>query len=117
MLPENKNILQLLDQIAKENLLKDLILQINKDAQMVGIDFDLKANSSPINIVSGLKKLLYHLIKNNFSDYVNFLYRIDVSENQLVAFQGMELELLVEKATFLILRKEWQKVCFRRKIQ
>ena len=113
MLFENKNVLQIIDQMEKENLLKDLVFQINKDAQLVGIDFDLDQNSSPKNIVIDLKNLLFKLISTNFSSYINFLYRIDVSEKQIRSLQGLELEKLSEKAAILILRKEWQKVWFR----
>lgn len=117
MLPDNKNVLKLLDQIQKEDLLKRLIQQINKDAQLVGIDLDLNENSSPENLVLNLKILLMDLINNKFSDYVNFLYRIDVSEKQMLELQGLELNILTEKVAILILRKEWQKVWFKSKNQ
>jgi hypothetical protein len=117
MLPEHRNIKQLINQIEKEDLLKNLILQINKDAQLVGIDFNLDECSSPKNIVLELKNLLYNLIKNSFSDYINLLYRIDVSEKQIAEFQYFELEIVVEKSVDLILRKEWQKVWFKSKNQ
>ena len=115
MLPDNKNALKLLDQIQKEELLKHLIKQINKDAHLVGIDFDLNENSTPQNLVLNLKILLMDLINNKFSDYVNFLYRIDIPENQIIELQDLELNLLTEKVTILILRKEWQKVWFKSK--
>ncbi len=117
MLPEHQNITQLFDQIEKEDLLKNLIFQINKDAQLVGIDFDLDECSSPKNVVLELKNLIYNLIKNSFSDYINLLYRVDISEKQIAELQGLELETLIEKSAILILKKEWQKVWFKSKNQ
>ncbi len=38
MLYKNKTILQLIDQVEKEDLLKKLVQQINKDASLVGVD-------------------------------------------------------------------------------
>lgn len=115
MLIENKNILQLFDKIEKENLLQELILQINKDIRMVGIDFELIENSNPKDVVLNLKNLLHKLINNNFSDFINLLYRIDVSEKQIAQLQVSDTALFVEKSAILMLKKEWQKVWFRSK--
>ncbi|MCK4561335.1 MAG: hypothetical protein KAT78_00350 [Flavobacteriaceae bacterium] len=117
MLPENNNIIQLIDQVQKENLLLKLVQQINKDVNLVGLNFYLSENSTPQNIILNLQKLLIDLISNNFSDYVNLLYRIDISEKEIVKIQDLEVNALTEKAAILILRKEWQKVWFKRKYQ
>ena len=117
MLPKNNNILQLIDQVQKKNLLIKLVQQINKDANLVGLDFYLSENSTPQNILCNLQKLLINLINNNFSDYVNLLYRIDISEKEIVKLQGLEANVLTEKVAILILRKEWQKVWFKSKYQ
>lgn len=113
MLPENKDVLILLEQIQKEDLLKKLIQQINRDAGLVGIEFNLLETSTAQNLVYDVQKLLLDLIKNDFSAYVNFLYRIDVSEKKLIELQDLEINDLSKKVTFLILRKEWEKVWFR----
>ena len=113
MLPENKDVLILLDQIQKEDLLKKLIQQINKDAGLVGIEFNLLESSTAQNLVVDLQNLLLDLIKNDFSSYVNFLYRIDISEKKLIELQDLEINNLSKKVTLLILQKEWQKVWFR----
>ncbi len=113
MLPENKDVLILLDQIQKEDMVKKLIQQINKDAGLVGIEFNLLGTSTAQNLIYDLQKLLLDLIKNDFSSYVNFLYRIDVSEKQIIELQDLEINDLSKKVTILILQKEWQKVWFR----
>lgn len=117
MLSKKDNIIQLIDQVQKENLLIKLVQQINKDANLVGLDFYLSENSTPQNIIFNLQKLLIDLINKNFSDYVNLLYRIDISEKEIVKLQGLEIIVLTEKVAILILRKEWQKVWFKSKYQ
>jgi hypothetical protein len=117
MLSKNKDVLLLIDQIQKEKLLKNLIRQINKDAGLVGIEFDILENSTAQNVVTGLQNLLVDLIRNNFSAYSNFLYRIDVSEDQILELQDLEINILSEKVTILILQKECQKVYFKNRNQ
>ncbi len=117
MRPKNNNILQLIGQIQKENLLIKLVQQINKDANLVGLDFYLSENSTPQNILFNLQKLLIDLINNNFSDYINLLYRVDIPEKEIIKLQGLEVNVLTEKVAILILRKEWQKVWLKSKHQ
>jgi len=117
MLSKKDNILQLMDQVQKENLLIKLVQQINKDANLIGLDFYLSEKSTPQNIVLNLQKLIVDLINNNFSNYVNFLYRINIPEEEMLKLQGLKIEVLSEKVAILILRKEWQKVWFKSRIQ
>ena len=117
MLLQNKNALQLLNQIQKDDLLEKLIQQINKDVQLVGIDFNLDENSTPQNIVNKLQALLIDLINYNFTAYVNLLYRINIPENQVVELQGLDMATLSKSVTIIILKKEWQKVWFKNKNQ
>jgi len=94
-------------------LLKKLILQIRKDAQMSGLEFELNENSSVEVLVDFLNKYIAELIQKDFTSYVNFLYRIDVSEKEIIKINETSLETLVSRISELILRKEWQKVWFR----
>ena len=111
------DINHLLQDIQKEELLEKLIVQINKDMAMSGIEFDLKEQSSPKEIISGLQGLIHDLIKFDFNTYLNLLYRIDVSEKQIRELQETDLSNLSCQVTFVILRKEWQKVWFKSKSQ
>ncbi len=114
---KNKETAILLDQIQRENLLIKLIKQINKDASLSGIDFYLNENSTVQNIVNNLNDLITDLIKNDYNGCINFLYRIDVSEPDLVRIKELELNDLSKNITFLILKKEWQKVYFKNRIR
>mgnify|MGYP003608609202 FL=1 len=50
-----------------------------------------------------------------FAEYLNLLYIIDVSEEQIKKLDGSDVFKLSEDVTFLILKREWQKVWFRNK--
>ena len=55
----------------------------------------------------------YHLIQTKFSDYINLLYIVDVSEQKVKTLDGSDLLKLSEEVTFLILQREWQKVWYK----
>ncbi len=114
MLPQEFSI-EYLQEAENKEFLKKLILQIRKDAQMVGVDFELNEESSPIGLVNYLQYFLSNLVRNDFAAYVNFLYRVDISEKQLMNLQDLEISILVNNIAILLLKKEWQKVWFRSK--
>ncbi len=116
MLPQDFSI-EYLQESENKELLKKLILQIQKDADLVGVEFELNEESSSIELVNYLQYFLSNLIQNNFSTYANLLYRIDISEKQLIKLQDMEISILVKNIAILLLKKEWQKVWFKSRIQ
>ena len=48
-------------------------------------------------------------------EYLNLLYIVDVSEKQVKALDGNDTLKLAEDVSFLILRREWQKVWYKSK--
>ena len=62
-----------------------------------------------------IQEKVYKLIQNKFAEYLNLLYIIDVSENEIKKLDGSDISELSEQVTFLILKREWQKVWFRNK--
>lgn len=68
---------------------------------------------------TSLKLLLhdevYRLIQHKFMDYLNLLYIVDVSEEKIKQLDGNDTIELAENVTFLILKREWQKVYYRKK--
>ena len=114
MLPQKFSI-EYLQEVENKELLKKLILQIQKDAHLVGVEFELNKESSSLELVNYLQNFLSDLIQNDFTTYVNLLYRVDVPEKQILILQDMEISILVKKIAILLLKKEWQKVWFRSK--
>lgn len=97
----------------KFNLYKKLIVQLNKDLQYANIDLVFFEETTPKQLKSKLHETVYKLIQEKFSDYLNLLYIIDVSEQKVRALEGHDALQLSEEVTFLILLREWQKVWFK----
>ncbi len=97
------------------NLYKKLILQLNKDLLYANIDLEFDEETLPSSLKLVLQETVYHLIQNKFSDYLNLLYQVDVSEKKIKQLDTDDLQNLSEEVTFLILQREWQKVWYRAK--
>jgi len=117
MLLNIQDSLQLVTEIRQKELLVNLILQLNKDFSMVGLELDLSKESAPEIVVNYLEAYLLELIKKDFNTLVNLLYRIDISEKLVKEIKEVEIEIISKKIAILILRKEWQKVWFKSTIQ
>ena len=117
MLNEREDSITLLKQIESKDLIIPLIRQINKDANLSGLDLDLAENLRPKQIVDQLYQIFQKLVTNNFDGLLNFLYRVDLSESVLKSIQQRMPEKITEHLTVLVLKREWQKVYFRNKIR
>ncbi|WP_394747416.1 hypothetical protein [Spongiimicrobium salis] len=97
------------------NLYKEVVEQLTKDFNAVNIAVDFSEVEKPEKLVERLHEKVYVLLLEKFDDYLNVLYRIDVPEK---AFKSISLTDVVEvakEASFLILKREFQKVQFRNK--
>ena len=97
------------------DLYKKLILQLNKDLLLANIDLEFDEDTLPTSLKLVLQETVYHLIQNKFSDYLNLLYQVDVSELKIRSLDGEDILQLSEDVTFLILQREWQKVWYKAK--
>lgn len=105
----------LLSEAEKENLYLKLIEQINKDFNLANESIDFPLSTSPSELKIQLHEKIFRLIQYKFAEYLNLLYIIDVSENEIKKLDGSDLVNLSEDVAFLILKREWQKVWFRNK--
>lgn len=112
--PQNTDLL--LSQAQKEALYVKLIEQINKDFTFANESVDFPVTISPIDLKVTLHDKIYRLIQYKFAEYLNLLYIIDVPEDQVKKLDGSDLVELTEQVTFLVLKREWQKVWFRNKL-
>lgn len=111
--PQNTDLL--LSEAQKEELYIKLIEQLNKDFNFANESLDLPITTSPIDLKIQLHEKIYYLIQYKFAEYLNLLYIVDVPENEVKSLDGSDLVELAEQVTFLILKREWQKVWFRNK--
>ena len=95
------------------SLYKKLVAQLNKDLLFANVDLEFDEDTLPTSLKLVLQETVYHLIQHKFSDYLNLLYQIDVSEKKIRSLNGEDLVKLSEDVTFLILQREWQKVWYK----
>lgn len=103
----------LIDEANQLNLYKKLINQLNKDFLLANIDLDFHEDILPTSLKLLLHDMVYKLIQEKFTVYLNLLYIIDVPEKQVKALNGDDTLKLAEEVSFLILKREWQKVWFK----
>ncbi|MCD0464172.1 hypothetical protein D0817_10185 [Flavobacterium cupreum] len=108
-----KNADSLLVEAQSEALYLKLIEQINKDFNLANEGIDFPLSISPEEIKIQLHEKIYRMIQYKFAEYLNLLYIIDVSESEIKKLDGSDLVVLAEQVSFLILKREWQKVWFR----
>ncbi len=97
------------------SLYQKLVFQLNKDFLLANINLDFHEDVLPSSLKLLLHETIYKLIQEKFTDYLNLLYIIDVSEKEVKMLNGEDILKLSEDISFLILKREWQKVWFRNK--
>lgn len=113
MKPEFINSAELVAFSSKEKLYNLLLEQLEKDFIYAGVDLKIRKNCSPTKLVETLQNEIRKLILNDFTGYLNLLYRIDVSEVEIKKTDGSNIDVLSKQVCFLILKREWQKVWIR----
>lgn len=105
----------LLSEAEGESLYLNLVVQINKDFNLANEGIDFPMSVSPEELKIQLHEKIYRLIQYKFAEYLNLLYIIDVAEEEVKKLDGSDLIALAEQVSFLILKREWQKVWFKNK--
>ncbi|MBL7473880.1 hypothetical protein IS446_13800 [Robertkochia sp. 1368] len=108
-----ETIQELLSVASAENLYPKLIAQLNKDLAYANHEHSFPSTIAPEELKRELHEVVYHLVNDRFADYLNLLYIIDVSEAQVRKLDGSDLVKLAAQVSFLILKREWQKVWYK----
>jgi hypothetical protein len=109
------NFEELISESEALNLYQKLIIQLNKDLLYANIDLEFDEETLPTSLKLVLQEMVFQLIQNKFSDYLNLLYQVDVSELKIRSLDGEDTAKFSEDVTFLILQREWQKVWWKNK--
>ncbi|WP_283636421.1 hypothetical protein [Aquaticitalea lipolytica] len=107
---------ELVEEANQLNLYKKLVAQLNKDLLFANINLEFDEEVLPSSLKLILHETVYKLIQEKFNDYLNLLYIVDVSEEKIKQLDGSDAIQLSEQVTFLILKREWQKVWFKNKL-
>lgn len=108
------NTVDLFNKLEAEDLYLKLIQQLNKDFQMSNLDISFDNTLEPLILYKTLSQVLFELINNKYDDYLNLLYRIDISEKELLKVRSENLEDSISQVAFLILKRESQKVWLKK---
>jgi len=109
-------ISELLIKAIKEDLYVKIIQQLNKDFLLANVSYRFSESLNPMDLKNSLSTILSKMIIDSYDSYLNFIYRVDISEKDLAKIGGKSLELIIEDITYLILKREYQKVWFRNTI-
>lgn len=115
MLANYSNSLELLEAVQREQLYKKLIQQIKKDFDLANIAIEVPLEITPTALKSVIHEKLYVLLVERFDQYLNLLYVIDISEREVKNIQAMDAVDVTAEVTFLLLKREWQKVWYKAK--
>lgn len=101
-------------QLSTDNLLIDkLQQQIEKDFILANVPLDMPLKFEPQSFVATILEKVYYLMMEHFTDYLNLLYIIDVPEKEFKHIKITDTVEVANQVTFLILKREYQKVWFR----
>ncbi len=103
----------LIEEANQIGLYKKLVQQLNKDFLLANIDLDFNEDILPSSLKLMLHEIIFELIQEKFTVYLNLLYIIDVHEAKVKQLDSSDIVLLSEHVSFLILLREWQKVWYR----
>ncbi len=106
---------ELFDKAESEALYEKLVGQIQKDFLLANIDLSIENDITPKLLKRLVHEKVYRLIQEKFAEYLNLLYIIDIPEDKIKQLNGSDVVELSEQVTFLILKREFQKVWYKNK--
>ncbi|RIV73725.1 hypothetical protein [Flagellimonas aequoris] len=115
MLSNYNTSLELLEVVQREQLYKKLLLQLKKDFDLANVPIQISMDVTPTELKSLLHEKIYFLIVEKFSEYLNLLYVVDISENEVKKIAPSDAVDVAAEVAFLLLKREWQKVWYKAK--
>lgn len=113
MIPTANTSISLVKVVRNAELFDAYVHQLKKDFNLAGHSIEIDANMLPNALVQVVHFQIKDLISTNFDAFLQVLYRVDVEERILQSNSLQDAEELVVKATYEILKREWEKVYFR----
>lgn len=113
-LPKITTNAELLVQIETNSLYENLVKQLNKDFEIIGTAVNFSETENPLDLFEFLQEVVSELLEKHFDVFLNLLYRIDINENEIKSVIDSMHEDTEQKIAFLIFKREWEKVWFRK---
>ncbi|MDT0605740.1 hypothetical protein [Croceitalea rosinachiae] len=108
---------ELFDKAYENGLYDKLLIQIQKDFNRANIELELSRQITTHEITQLIQEKLYVLLLEKFDDYLNVLYVIDIPEKSLRRIKSSDVVEVSKEVTFLILNREFQKVCYKNQFE
>ncbi len=114
MIPVAKTLNGLLQLASQNELYHALIQQLLKDFNLASLKIGIGPDNSPEEIKSILSRTLEILLESNDPKLVQLLYVLDIPEDTLSRTMELSESMVLEQLSFVILRRVWQKVWYRK---
>ena len=105
----------LIDRQITVKLYNDLIVQLNKDFSLSGIDFNLSLNCKPYKLIKDLTMLFQNTILKDYQKFNQLMYVLDIPEKRLASLKERQLDVVIDRIIRLVLERVLQKVYLKQK--
>lgn len=105
----------LIDRQITVKLYNDLIVQLNKDFSLSGIDFNLSLNCKPNKLIKDLTMLFQNTILKDYQKFNQLMYVLDIPEKRLASLKERQLDVVIDRIIRLVLERVLQKVYLKQK--
>ena len=109
-----KNSTELIKAIATYDIISALVQQLNKDFKLCNLKISYKTDLLPLELYKKLSRDIWVLFTMQYDDYLNLMYRIDISEAELLQIKNSNSDQISDQISFLILKRVYQKVWLKR---
>lgn len=109
------NTVILLQHAQGEKLYQKLIRQLQKDFTLANIVITVDQILAPVDLKTLVHEKVYQLLMERFSEYLHLLYIIDVPEKAFKDIHVTDAVDVAEQVTFLIFKRELEKVWLKTK--
>lgn len=92
-----------------------LVFQVKKDFARVNLELILAKDPQPKQLQTVIREKVYLLLMERFPDYLNVMYAVDIPERALKQLELTDTVDVADQVTFLILKRELQKVSLKQK--
>lgn len=100
--------------MSEVDFFEDLVKQVQKDFQTAVDTSIVFTAKTPTELVAQVVNELHRVITStSVSKFSNLLYRVDVAEADVKAVTSQDIDEYLERITFLLLKREFQKVYIR----
>ncbi|MDF4221229.1 hypothetical protein PXC01_06495 [Maribacter sp. M208] len=98
-------------------LIVELKQQVIKDFMLANVPLSMPKNLENIAFVALIREKIYFLMMEHFAEYLNLMYIIDVPEREFQHIEITDTVDVADQVTFLILKRAYKKVWYRKMYQ